>query len=443
VHDPATKESAPLPDFQAIFEACPTGLLLVNQRGRIERANPEAARVFGASVEELESLSVEALVPASYRSAHRGYRAGHGRDGAQLTRMSFGSTVPGLRRDGSTVLLKISLSYLDAERGSVLVTLVDVSQSASVERQLIRSQRAEQRRLALLDQTSDLVLAAEADGSIWYLNPRGQALLGLEPDEVSGRSVMELLIGEHQRQFAETLLPRAIAEGRTGALLRFVTAGGEQLTLECSLFIPRAADGALDCVGLIGRNVTERRALEERLRQHRYELFQMLEQLPQGVFVVDREGAPFFANHEAQRLLRRSAEVDRGGRLAETYQLVRRGTDEPYPEEALPVVRVLAGEGVVTCDDVEILHGDQRIPIEVRAAPIFSDDGELRFALALFSDVSERLAQEEERLQGERLESAEQLAAHITRHLSAPLQQISDELSELRGIIGIDHKAAG
>ncbi len=119
-------------------------------------------------------------------------------------------------------------------------------------------------------------------------------------------------------------------------------------------------------------------------------LFQFLEAVPVGIFVVDGTGKPYYANQEAVRLLGRGivGDIDRDG-LAVTYRVFRRGTDVECPTEELPIVKALAGLSV-TVDDLEIRHEDRAIPITVNGAPIYGADGTIEFAIVAFSDTTER-----------------------------------------------------
>ena len=119
-------------------------------------------------------------------------------------------------------------------------------------------------------------------------------------------------------------------------------------------------------------------------------LFQFLEAVPVGIFVVDAAGTPYYANHEAVRLLGRGIVPGTAReQLAENYRVFRRGYDMEYPVEELPIVRALHGLST-TADDLEIRHGDRAIPIIATAAPIYGADGAIEYAIAAFSDTTEQ-----------------------------------------------------
>ncbi len=61
-----------------------------------------------------------------------------------------------------------------------------------------------------------------------------------------------------------------------------------------------------------------------------------------------------------------------------------------YPLRKLPLYQALEGKAS-SVQDIDILHRKERIPIEISARPIRDQNGQIDFAVAVFSDISERL----------------------------------------------------
>jgi diguanylate cyclase (GGDEF)-like protein len=120
---------------------------------------------------------------------------------------------------------------------------------------------------------------------------------------------------------------------------------------------------------------------------HAWELFQLLEQVPVGVFVATGEGRPYYANARARAMLGMGAVPDHVDRFSEVYQAFEIGTDQLYPIERLPLRRALAGERCEISDIELRQHGDP-IPLHASGAPI-KRDGEIAFAIMALQDVRE------------------------------------------------------
>ena len=126
------------------------------------------------------------------------------------------------------------------------------------------------------------------------------------------------------------------------------------------------------------------------LEENEQRLFQFLDAMPVGVFIIDHTGAPYFTNQAAQAILGKGIVAGAGPeRLAEAYHFFVAGTDEPYPKDKMPIIQALRGQSA-TADDMEIHRPDRTIPIMVWASPVFDTRGKVLFATAAFSDISEQ-----------------------------------------------------
>jgi signal transduction histidine kinase/DNA-binding response OmpR family regulator/HPt (histidine-containing phosphotransfer) domain-containing protein len=142
------------------------------------------------------------------------------------------------------------------------------------------------------------------------------------------------------------------------------------------------------------------------LRGRESQLFQFLEGVPVGIFVLDRNGKPLYANRASQHILGRGVAPDATiSELSETYRAYLAGTDVEYPAKRMPIVRALSGESSMV-DDIEIHHPDRVVPLQVWAAPIHDSDGSIAYAIAAFTDISERR-------RAERRLSVQYAVAHI------------------------------
>lgn len=127
---------------------------------------------------------------------------------------------------------------------------------------------------------------------------------------------------------------------------------------------------------------------DRRQARHEYEweLFQLLEHVPVGIFVATGAGKPYYANAQARALLGMSSVPDHVAKFSEAYHAFEIGTDRPYPAERLPVVRALAGE---RCEisDIEVRARGTAIPLHASGAPIRI--GRLDFSIMTLQDIRE------------------------------------------------------
>jgi PAS domain S-box-containing protein len=100
--------------FRSLFDAYPDALLLVDARGVIALANPEAVSLLGYPLDELVGLAVEALVPDAIRPRHAAYRQAYA-SSPRPRPMGTQMELVARRRDGSEVMVEIALSPLQPQ----------------------------------------------------------------------------------------------------------------------------------------------------------------------------------------------------------------------------------------------------------------------------------------------------------------------------------------
>jgi two-component system cell cycle sensor histidine kinase/response regulator CckA len=123
--------------------------------------------------------------------------------------------------------------------------------------------QAEQRYRTLVENANEAILVGQ-DGALRFANPKAAELLGVSsPDELLGRPMREFLLQEEQ----QTLMPEgeAVLGKRLAAPVRIINSAGKVRWVEVSAtMIPWQGRPA---VMHFLSDVTERRSLEEQLRQ--------------------------------------------------------------------------------------------------------------------------------------------------------------------------------
>ncbi len=143
-------------------------------------------------------------------------------------------------------------------------------------------------------------------------------------------------------------------------------------------------------------DVSELKRAQQAMAEQREQLFQFLEGVPAGVFILDaRTEQPFYANEAAKQIL--GAGVAPGARpheLAQVYQAYLRGSDRLYPTEQMPVVRALRGEASAV-DDMVVRRQGEEVALFVSGSPVYDRAGKVAYASVAFVDISARLEAEE------------------------------------------------
>ena len=99
--------------WRSLVESAVDGIAAIDRLGRIEGFNPAAERLFGYGERDVVGQNVSILMPAPYHDEHDSYLARY-----QATRVpkiiGIGREVTGLRRDGTTFPLHLSVGEMAA-----------------------------------------------------------------------------------------------------------------------------------------------------------------------------------------------------------------------------------------------------------------------------------------------------------------------------------------
>jgi PAS domain S-box-containing protein len=176
--------------FRLVVEANANGLLVVDDKGCIEMANPALERMFGYDHGELLGQPMEVLLPESERHSHEERRGGYMR-APDPRPMGAGRDLHGLRKDGSVVPIEISLSsFMENGRRYVDAVVADISVRKQIEERLQRSEA--HLRLLLSTNPNGLVVMDER-GRVLMTNPALDAMFGYGPGELLDQTIEALL----------------------------------------------------------------------------------------------------------------------------------------------------------------------------------------------------------------------------------------------------------
>lgn len=244
------------------------------------------------------------------------------------------------------------------------------------------------------------------------------------------------LVVEERMQFNEAKLRLYLKEGNAAAQKKYLTQYGQELTrvIDSLIVVMQTREenaltvhheqlmqrtkltlalilfGGITSVVLLvvifvklNREIQQRIKSEQNIRESEQRLFNFLEAVPAGVYILNADGKPYYANEVAKRILGQGIVPNASPEnLTEVYHAYRQNSNTIYPTEELPIIRALRGERSAI-SDIEIRKADAVVPLFVTGAPIYDSNGVLQYAMAAFIDITQqknaelKLAESEER----------------------------------------------
>jgi PAS domain S-box-containing protein len=183
--------------FREIFQGSAEGILMVDEKGVIQLANPVSERMFGYKTGELTGKSLEILLPSRFQGHHVSYREQFHKNPSPR-RMGVGRDLMAIRKDGHEFPVEVSLSYKEINNLFMVVAFViDITERKKVEEALKQSEE------------QLLLYAAELEKKV---QARTDALNKLVEDLERANNFLQEQIAERKKAEEET--KKALAKER-------------------------------------------------------------------------------------------------------------------------------------------------------------------------------------------------------------------------------------
>ncbi len=242
-------------------EQSPVAVVITDTRGDIEYVNPKFTETTGYSPDEVLGLNPRILKSGEqsrefYRTLWETIVAGGEWRGEFHNR----------KKNGDLFWEFASVSPISDDRGRIthfIAVKENITERKAGEATLARRERHFR---SLIENAQDVITIIDLEGTIQFQSPAAERILGRAPEEFGGKSVFEFVhpddapgVREAMRRLVEN------PESPETALFRFRHANGSWRTMEgIGKLLP--GHGSRQIV-VNSRDVTERRALEEQLRQ--------------------------------------------------------------------------------------------------------------------------------------------------------------------------------
>jgi two-component system, cell cycle sensor histidine kinase and response regulator CckA len=237
--------------LQAIVQASPAAILVLDPQGRVKTWNPAAEKMFGWSESEVIDHPLPIVQEEKQKEFHTLLQ--QGMQGKSLTQVE----VHRHKRDGTRIDISVSTAPLrDAEGqiSGIVAVLLNITERKQIEH-TIREQAA------LLDITTDAILVHDLDSQISFWNKGAESLYGWLSAEMIGKRVDVLFPSKEKEQLLEAQT-QVLGQGEWRGRLWQLTKAGDTVVVESRWTLVQNENNQPKSILIVNTDITEKQQLE-------------------------------------------------------------------------------------------------------------------------------------------------------------------------------------
>ncbi len=405
--------------FQAISELGNDGILVFDEHHRIEYANRMASEITGFPNEQLLKMTVLALLKKPHPSIIENLFVHPERYGEKTCMEALLISSTGEMKEA-----EICIALARTSHGIIkgYAYLRDITERKRFERELKAS---EEKLRRFFERVRHGLFISSKEGRFIECNQALLDMLGYtdKKDLLRIDIAREIYANPKDR---ETFVERINREGFVKDMeVEFKKKDGEKITVLLTGYPIKNEAGEIVCYEGINLNITERKRIEDELREANEFFRNLIESSVDGIIATDMKGGIFIFNKGAETLTGYKAEEVIGKiHITQIYP----------PGIAKEIMKMLrspdyGGVGKLLPTQFNVVNkAGEEIPIHISAALIYNQSGQEIASVGIFTDLRPRLAMEkklqETHLQlvsSEKMASLGKLAAGIAHEINNPL----------------------
>jgi len=408
----ALRESEEL--LKATIEATADGILVVDENGKVLHANKRFAQIWNIPNELIETKDDKKLldyvldqllypnefltkVQELYHSIDEDFDMIHFKNGQILERKSC-------------PLMK------NEEISGRVWSFRDATEQKQAMKAL---QRSEERHRIYFENISDVIFSIDPDFRIINISPSVERILGYKPDEMIGKPIQDLNVldpdslekafSDMMKVFSEERIPLSQYE--------FISKDGTRKFGEVSAN-PLIRDGKVAAMISVARDITERKRIEDALKQSEEKYRIVLEANPDPVVVYDMEGKVTYFNMAFTNVFGWTLE-ECFGKSMDVFV-----PTDAWPETRMMINKVLSGENFSGIETRRYTKGGNIIPVGISGAIYRDKNGNPMGSVINLRDISEQKELEMQFQQAQKMDAIGTLAGGIAHDFNNLLMGI-------------------
>jgi PAS domain S-box-containing protein len=282
-------------NLQSLFDTLKDMIFVLDQSGRVLYANHAVGARLGYTQAELLEMHVSAIHPPErYQEAIEVFSG-------IVTGASSLCEIPLVASDGTQIPVETVTAH--GKWGKIDAVFGIARDLSETHRARLALHESESRFRAIFESAAVGLTLVDLQGTILVVNATFAKMLGYKPEELVGKKNAQFALA-HDIDDHKVLLEELCSQRRDKIVKekQYVHKSGDIIWGRLNVSLVRdAQDAPLYCIGII-ENITDHKRAVDRLRENEAFLRSLFDNLPDHVFVVDRNARIVFANRDATGL---------------------------------------------------------------------------------------------------------------------------------------------
>jgi len=249
---------------RAILESALDCIVTMDHAGLVVDWNPAAERTFGfMRADAIGKEMADLIIPPRFREQHRRGLA-HYLTSGQGPVLGKRLELSAITADGSEFPIELAINRIESEGLPMFTGYIrDITERKRAEQDLSQS---EERYRDLVENAHDIIYSHDLEGHYTSMNKAGELITGYTHEEALALNLKQIVAPECLERAKEMLRRKLAGESVTAYEMDIIAKDGRRITVEANTKLVYQ-DGVPVGVQGIARDVTERKQLEEQLRQ--------------------------------------------------------------------------------------------------------------------------------------------------------------------------------
>jgi two-component system, sporulation sensor kinase E len=411
--------------LKMLFDTAMEGITVVDEKDNLTFANRAFADMLGYKEDELVGTSLQRFVGEEDFKEIR--RQTEGRKKGKVSRYEIAM----FGKDGKPRVFQVSASPIWNEDGGFagsLAIVMNITERKEMEETLRES---EERFRKIFESASDSIIYLDRSGRIINVNEKAVQVFGGPKQELLGKHFIKIGI------FSSRDIPRLLSNfarilaGKPGYTnIRIRNRIGQERYLECSSSIVKI-DNKFVGVLVIARDVTERKKMEEALRESEEKTRNILESSPEAITVADLNGNIVDCNQATLNLFGFISKKELIGKSGLPF------VTEKDRKRLMENIKKTLKQGSTRNIEYTLVTKDRHeFPIEVSASVVRDIAGNPRYFMAIWKDITERKQMQK------KLEEYSQQLEELVEKRTSQLREAQEKLIKNERLAAIGQVAS-